>query len=127
MRDRRNKFLFWMILFIVGGILLYLLNPTDYRLMPKCPIKLVFGIDCPGCGFQRAVHAMLHGRFLEAIQYNLFLVFGLPYLLAIVIGNMVLKGERQLRVLSFLEGRFMTSVYVVAFTCWFIVRNLYHI
>ena len=32
-----------------------------------CPFKYLTGIDCPGCGFQRSVIALLHGDFHESI------------------------------------------------------------
>lgn len=32
------------------------------RHMLPCAFKLVFGIDCPGCGFQRSVIALLRGN-----------------------------------------------------------------
>lgn len=33
-----------------------------------CPFKSHFGIDCPGCGFQRSVIALLKGNFLESLK-----------------------------------------------------------
>lgn len=41
---------------------------VDYML--PCPSKNIFGIDCFGCGFQRALVLLLEGRFQEA--YHLF-------------------------------------------------------
>ena len=35
------------------------------HLLP-CAYKQIFGIDCPGCGFQRAVVAMLQGNFYKS-------------------------------------------------------------
>jgi hypothetical protein len=32
-----------------------------------CPFKKLTGIDCPGCGFQRSVLAMLQGDFYQSI------------------------------------------------------------
>ena len=47
--------------------------------MPKCPTKLLFNIDCPGCGFQRAIHAIIHGEFKRAFSLNPFLFLAAPY------------------------------------------------
>jgi len=33
-----------------------------------CPFKAHFGIDCPGCGFQRSVISLLKGNFLESLK-----------------------------------------------------------
>jgi hypothetical protein len=52
--------------------------------MLPCPFKYVTGIDCPGCGFQRAVLAMmqgnLHKSFLfypPAIPLLIFFAYGM--------------------------------------------------
>lgn len=127
MTNRRSRILIWVVLFVVGGIALYFLNPTQYTFMPKCPVKLLTGWSCPGCGFQRAVHALLHGRFEEALKYNLFFVYAVPYLCAILFANLVMKDERKLKALKFLEGRFMAITYVIIFSVWFVVRNIYDI
>ncbi|MFW0716301.1 DUF2752 domain-containing protein [Pedobacter sp. N23S346] len=33
-----------------------------------CPFKSHFGIDCPGCGFQRSLIALLKGNILESFK-----------------------------------------------------------
>ncbi len=44
----------------------------------KCPFKLFFGIDCPGCGMTRAFLNFLKGNFGKALEYHpLFPVFGI--------------------------------------------------
>jgi hypothetical protein len=37
------------------------------HLLP-CPFKFFTGIDCPGCGFQRSVLAMIQGNFHESFR-----------------------------------------------------------
>ena len=106
---------------------LYILNPTDYIWMPKCPIKLLFGIDCPGCGFQRAVHAILHGHFKEAVGYNLFLVVAFPYLMVILLSDFMREGKLQQKLRSFVESKWVTNGYIVTFVVWFVVRNIANI
>ncbi len=34
-----------------------------------CPFKKLTGIDCPGCGFQRAVLALLEGDLKESLHF----------------------------------------------------------
>lgn len=56
--------------------------------MLPCPIKKTFGIDCFGCGSQRALLLVLEGRFSEAFHlfpaiYTLilfFLLIGISYI-----------------------------------------------
>lgn len=37
------------------------------HLLP-CPLKYLTGIDCPGCGFQRSVIALLKGNLKESLH-----------------------------------------------------------
>lgn len=34
-----------------------------------CFFKSMFGIECPGCGFQRSAFALLKGNFTESFNY----------------------------------------------------------
>lgn len=33
-----------------------------------CPFKSITGLDCPGCGFQRSIIALLKGDFTQAFK-----------------------------------------------------------
>lgn len=49
--------------------------------MLPCPTKKILGIDCFGCGSQRAILMVFEGRFAEAFHmfpavYTLLLFFG---------------------------------------------------
>lgn len=44
----------------------------------KCTFKLLSGYDCPGCGSQRALHAMLHGEIAQAWHFNPMVFFAVP-------------------------------------------------
>jgi hypothetical protein len=50
----------------------------------RCPFKYLTGIDCPGCGFQRSVLALMQGNLLQsfklypaAIPLLLFFAYGI--------------------------------------------------
>lgn len=45
---------------------------------PRCTFKMLTGWDCPGCGAQRAFHALLHGRIADAWHYNPLLFLAVP-------------------------------------------------
>jgi hypothetical protein len=59
---------------LLGGLALvalyFRLNPAHYP-FPRCPVNWLTGLHCPGCGTQRALHALLHGRLAEAVGFNL--------------------------------------------------------
>ena len=35
----------------------------------SCPLKSNFGIDCPGCGLQRSIIALLKGNIIESFKF----------------------------------------------------------
>jgi hypothetical protein len=62
---------------------LVFINWLQNHLIP-CPFKYLTGIDCPGCGFQRSVLALLHGNLHQslalypaAIPLLLFFAYGI--------------------------------------------------
>ncbi|MCM4153147.1 DUF2752 domain-containing protein [Arenibacter sp. N53] len=49
--------------------------------MLPCMNKQIFGIECPGCGFQRSISYLVDGNFIEALKiypaiYTLILLGG---------------------------------------------------
>ena len=71
---------------ITAGVLLaglalcalyFCLDPARYS-FPRCPVHWLTGLHCPGCGTQRALHALLHGRVAEAIGFNLLAALYAP-------------------------------------------------
>lgn len=67
-----------LILFILYITITYLLK------IPNCPIKLITGYPCPGCGLTRAGFAALKFDFELAFMYNPA-IFLLPFILWILI------------------------------------------
>lgn len=53
-------------------------------LLPRCPTKLVTGLDCPACGGLRLAHDMLHGDLEAAVHDNPFLLLCSPALAVLV-------------------------------------------
>lgn len=112
-------------LLMVGGIyMLYRYNPATHPFMPKCPFKLLTGLDCPGCGGQRAVYALLHGHLIEAVKANLYLVYAGPYALSFLIRDWFLYGKWKERVTCVIENRYVVWFYIITFCLWLVVRNL---
>jgi len=57
---------------------LYRFNPSEYHFFPRCVFHAVSGLECPGCGGQRALHQLLHGHLSAAFRDNALLVMLLP-------------------------------------------------
>lgn len=124
MLKRRHAYL---IVFCIGLGILYVFNPIDNIWAPKCPFKLLTGLSCPGCGFQRALHALLHGHFAEAAAYNYWLLFALPYLLALIVQRLMPDGRMKEKARRLLEHKYTIAFYIVSFFAWFVIRNIYNI
>jgi Protein of unknown function (DUF2752) len=53
-------------------------DPNHSSAYPQCPTKLLTGLDCPMCGATRAVHSLLHGDVVGAMDHNLLFVLLVP-------------------------------------------------
>lgn len=109
------------------GCFLYFINPTAYWFTPKCPFKLMTGLDCPACGIQRFIHTLLHGEFARAIQYNYYLGYTLPYISLFGVAWVMREGAAKRKLTAIIEHRYAVGFYVVSFFVWLIVRNILHI
>ena len=118
-----------IIIIVVGAvialatILYFFVNPEYSVLMPKCPMKMLTGYDCPSCGVQRAIHAVLHGDFAKAISYNPFFVISVPYFL-LVLYSTVFKNSFAVKLRSIVCHRYALYTYIVLFFLWWILRNV---
>lgn len=64
----------------VMAILLRVFDPASSGMFPPCPVHYLTGWYCPGCGSLRALHALLHGKFMQAWAMNPLTVMLLPFL-----------------------------------------------
>jgi Protein of unknown function (DUF2752) len=62
----------------VVALLYFLFDPTKVSIFPPCIFHQVTGLDCPGCGAQRALHQLLHGHLIAALRLNAMFVLSLP-------------------------------------------------
>jgi hypothetical protein len=85
-------------------------------LFPQCPFKLLTGWNCPACGGLRMTHDLLHGDLAAAVVDNVFLLVGLPALLAWILLRRH-QGKRVMTVPAWV-------VLSVAAVTWTVVRNL---
>jgi len=63
----------------LAAILLLRFPPAQYSFYPRCPIYEMFHLQCPGCGATRAIAAVLHGHFIEAMSLNALITLLLPF------------------------------------------------
>ncbi|MBP8758163.1 MAG: DUF2752 domain-containing protein [Prevotella sp.] len=119
-----RRFCIIIIILAVVALSLYFLNPCSYWFMPKCPFKLITGLSCPGCGIQRFIYALLHGYWHEAIAYNYYLAYSLPYASLFVIAWIMPQGNAKERLSNIIENKFLVWFYIITFFLWLIIRNI---
>ena len=56
-------------------------DPNQPGHYPLCPTRLLFGLDCPGCGGLRATHALANGDIAGALDHNALFVLIVPALI----------------------------------------------
>jgi hypothetical protein len=72
---------------------LYAVDPNRHAVYPQCLLYNTTGVYCAGCGATRAIHALLHGRVIEALHDNALFVAALPLLLYVA-GSYALAAWR---------------------------------
>lgn len=101
----------------------FIYSPAESTLFPKCVFHWLTGFECPACGLQRALHALLHGEIAEAYRYNPFACISIPYLTILLICRFS-KRYATGRLSAIAGSRFLSYTYMVLFFVWWIVRNI---
>jgi hypothetical protein len=119
----RRPRLYRILLIASGAIaiaLLYSFDPSSTTGFLPCPFRSITGFLCPGCGAQRALHDLLHGRIAEAFHHNAALVIALPVLGLQWMVPQLFQMERR-----FVHDNRIVFFWLVAVILWGVGRNLF--
>ncbi len=115
----------WLAYFVTAlaiaaaAIYYYRIDPArSGGLFPPCYFYRLTHLHCPGCGSQRAIHQLLHGRVLGALHYNPLLCLAIP----ILAWDALAKATRRLP--SLLDRRRVGWTIVWVVIIFAIVRNI---
>ena len=113
-----------LLIIVVAGVLgLYaLFDPATSIMAPKCLMKMLTGYDCPSCGGQRALHALLNGEISKAFWLNPFLFVGVPYLFAVAYSAFSKSAIAQ-RIAPIVRHPRSVGSYLILYFAWWIIRN----
>ena len=91
---------------------------------PPCPFYYITGLYCPGCGSSRALHQLLHGNLLMALDLNPLMVLSIPFVLYLLIStaDIRIRGKRIFQRIPFKKG-FYAMLLSVIIVYW-VIRNL---
>lgn len=98
------------------------LDPAGHH-FPRCPFLTLTGWQCPGCGSQRAAHALLHGDIASAWHLNAMLVLCLPILSLLGIASLLRTTHPRLY--ARVNSRPVCLGLAAAFILWAILRNIF--
>jgi len=119
---------YWLlVLFPALAVFFFVFDPisaSDQHLFLKCIFHQTTGFYCPGCGGQRAAHALMHGHLHQAADYNLLLVLVLPLVLwhlALPIWNIFQARKCNL---SFFRYPLTTRVLLLILLLFWVLRNI---
>ncbi len=101
---------------------LYYLADPESRGMPRCAFRMITGYDCQGCGFQRALHAMLHGDVATAWSFNPFIFFAIPAALFYIVAEAL--RYRYPRLHARANHPLILMAILVAILAFWLARNL---
>lgn len=111
---------------LIGLIYIYYqYNPAHYTWFPKCPFRALTGLQCPGCGSQRAIHALLHGHVGEAFRQNALVPMAIPYvMIGFYLRGVSKPSEKMLIWRKILFGEWAIKIFAVVVILQFTIRNL---
>ncbi|NNE66188.1 MAG: DUF2752 domain-containing protein [Pyrinomonadaceae bacterium] len=112
-----------LVLLTGGCFVVGIFNPSTAGFFPGCPLLDLTGYACPGCGLTRAFHALFHGDFIAALDFNAiipFFVIGFVYL-AILLASIMFRGKGL--PYTFFSPSALTVFGVIAVT-FGIIRNI---
>ena len=112
-----------------GGATAFLdaVDPNRHAVYPQCLLYNATGIYCAGCGATRAIHALLHGRVIEALHDNALFVAALPLLLYVTGSYVLAAWSANAWPAIRLDGRKLTQRGIAIFLLmisFMILRNL---
>ena len=103
---------------------MYLLGMEMTGLMPRCLFRDLTGWSCPGCGSQRALHALLDGEPLKAWSYNYIIPFTIAYVAICGIHWILPDSTHIERIYRRLTTPMALYTLLVAEIAWTVARNL---
>ncbi len=97
-------------------------DPVHAPIFPRCPLWVLTGWKCPGCGLQRALHSLLHLDVANAFAQNALLVCSLPYMALLLVAWW--QKSRWPRLYAGVRSRPVVVAVAVLVAAWFVARNV---
>jgi len=109
---------------LVFGIIYYALDPSQSGMFPRCTFLTLTGYKCPGCGSQRAIHALLHGDVVGAFKYNALLLISIPWIALCLYAET--QRIRNPRLYTRINAPQLMWFFLATVLLWWLLRNIFN-
>ena len=113
-----------VVVLLVFGFIYYALDPASSTFFPRCPFLSFTGYKCPGCGSQRAIHALLNGDVAGAFRFNAFLLIAIPWIALCLFAEGC--RTRNPRLYARLNSPLLIWLFLVMTLLWWLLRNIFN-
>ena len=113
-----------IVLLLVFGFIYYAIDPATSTVFPRCTFLTLTGYKCPGCGSQRAIHALLNGDIKGALGYNAMLIVAIPWIALCLFAEG--QRTRRPRLYERLNAPLLIWLFLVAVLAWWLLRNIFN-
>lgn len=107
---------------LVLAAVYFVFDPNVDGLFPRCGFFVLTGLKCPGCGSQRALHALLHGDVVGAFRLNMWIPVAAVYIGAVVVS--LLFFSRESRFSRGVSNKYFFAAFLVFTLVWLVLRNV---
>jgi len=104
------------------GFIYFALDPASSAVFPRCGFLTLTGYKCPGCGSQRAVHALLNGDVAGAFGYNAMLFIAVPWVALCLFAET--QRVRNPRLYARLHPSILIWLFLTLILSWWRLRNI---
>ena len=109
---------------LVFGFIYYALDPSQSGMFPRCTFLTLTGYKCPGCGSQRAIHALLHGDVVGAFKYNALLLISIPWIALCLYAET--QRIRNPRLYTRINAPQLMWLFLATVLLWWLLRNIFN-
>lgn len=108
---------------VIAAAIYFFYDPSvPGNLFPRCIFLTLTGYKCPGCGSQRAIHAVMNGHLLQAFKFNAALIVAVPLVGTYLVTEW--KRDAWPRLYNVLNSASAGIIVLVAIVAWWVLRNI---